>query len=270
MEGWDVMVSNIFSHLNIELTSRCNKTCWMCGRREREKLYGDQQYGDIALEVALKIAGEVPQNTVVAFHNNGEPLLYDPLALVLERYAHCIRTMVTNGKLLVQRAPSIIGLMETISVSIIENDSLDEANYQREQLEGFVKIKGNRKPNVVLRFVGDVDETRYAPLGLLHSRRTLHLPKGSVRYRVAPMVPEYGICLDFLTHLSIDRRGNVSCCVRFDPMEELVLGNAKDQSLAEIWNGPKRQQLLEFHKTGRRKEIAYCGDKCEFWGIPTK
>lgn len=74
---------------------------------------------------------------------------------------------------------------------------------------------------------------------------------------------------EVLIKLAIDRFGNVSCCVRFDPEGELRLGNLYDMTLEQCWNSEKRIKMREFHTSGMRKEIPYCGDKCEYWGVPT-
>jgi 2-iminoacetate synthase ThiH len=36
-------------NINVELTDRCNKTCWICGRRKRERENPDLKlyYGDM-------------------------------------------------------------------------------------------------------------------------------------------------------------------------------------------------------------------------------
>ena len=64
----------------------------------------------------------------------------------------------------------------------------------------------------------------------LIATRTLHSPDGSFNYKKKVTIPEHGICLEILTHLAIDVDGNVSVCVRFDPLKKLVIGNVKKQN----------------------------------------
>ena len=117
--------------------------------------------------------------------------------------------------------------------------------------------------------VGDIqNEERYEKLGLIIARRILHAPEGSFNYKKDPTVPEIGICLDFLNHMAINKDGDVSVCVRFDPKRVGVIGNAKQQILLEIWNSPKRVEWLGLHKKGRRDMIPLCS-YCHFWGVPT-
>lgn len=257
------------SQINIELTSKCNKNCWMCGRRERERKYGNQGYGDINFNILEKISKQIPNDIILAFHNNGEPLLYPRFGEALQLFQDNYKYFVTNGKLLVKKIDEIIDNVNTISVSIIENDDPIEKEEQRETLYDFLRIKKNALPNVILRFVGNVDENYYKYFILPIARRTLHMPGGSVNYRKLPVMPEHGICQDLLTRLAIDRFGNVSLCVRFDPDGELRIGNIEDMTIEECWNSGKRLSILRKHMEGKRDEVQYCGNKCQFYGVPT-
>ena len=118
---------------------------------------------------------------------------------------------------------------------------------------------------LILRFLGDVDQTRYKGWADLHVTRTLHDPSGSRKYRKPPPIPEIGICLELLTHLAIDRFGNISLCVRFDPDGHLRLGNINDMTLEEAIHGDKRKEYIQNHIKGRRDLCPGC-DRCDFWG----
>lgn len=265
---------NGLANVNIELTSRCNKNCWICGRRERDRLYKDLEYGDMPFEMVKDISNQLSyslnKGIVIQLHNNGESLLYPKFGEVLKLFKHHIVSITTNGKLLVKKADEIINNLNSISVSIIQDDP--EADEQFNILNKFIEIKKDRLPFIVLRFVGDVNETRYRDLlkrdDVIRAKRVLHLPKGSLGYTHPPTVPEFGICVEFLRHLAIDRYGNVSCCVRFDPDGEIRLGNIKESSLEELWNGEKRTEMMKLHVTGQRNKIKFCWDNCQFWGIP--
>lgn len=174
---------------------------------------------------------------------------------------------MTNGKLLMEKADQIIGNLDTLAVSVFENDS--ESDEQYEIVREFLTVKGDRKPFTILRLNGPVNQDRYRPLGLLMATRIIHSPMGSFNYKEAtPTIPEIGICLDFLHHLAIDSKGRVSICVRFDPKRVGVIGDANKQSLEEIWCSPQRMEWLECHKQGRRSDVPLCS-YCHFWGVPT-
>jgi len=238
----------------------------MCGRRklEREQLcnWGDMDHGMVE-----SIAGQIDDGIVVQFHNNGEPLLYPRLAEGLDLFRGKIRCLDTNGKLLVDKAGEIISNLETITISTFQGDP--EQDEQYEILKDFLRIKGDRKPNVIVRLLGNVEAEPYGKLGVkIFAKRILHSPMGSFDYPKPPTIPEIGICLDALSHLVIDRFGQVSMCVRFDPYGEGVIGDLNYETLDEIWNGAERQRRLTKHIEGKRDELPLC-NKCEYWGVPT-
>jgi len=256
-------------NINVELTSRCNKSCWMCGRRKVERDYPELtlEYGDMDFELVVKIAEQLPPNVVVQLHNNGEALLYPRFGDAVKLFSEQITNIVTNGKLLVEKADEIIDNLDTLAVSIIESDP--EADEQYEIIEKFLRIKGGKNPFIILRLNGDVNQERYKKFGLPMATRIIHSPLGSFNYKKKdPTIPEIGICLDFLHHLAIDSKGKASICVRFDPKRLGVIGDANEQSLAEIWCSPERMEWLEYHKQGRRDKIPLCS-YCHFWGVPT-
>jgi MoaA/NifB/PqqE/SkfB family radical SAM enzyme len=258
---------NGFGNIHIELTSRCDKSCWMCGRRKVEREFPALalEYGDIDFDLLENISKQLPSNIVVQLHNNGESLLYPRLGDAVRLFNKQIINIVTNGKLLVEKADEIIDNLDTITISVIENDP--EADDQYTIIEKFLKIKGNKKPFPILRINGLVKLERYKKLGLIMATRVLHSPLGSFNYKKNPTIPEIGICLDFLHHLSINNKGEVSICVRYDPKGLGIIGDAKEQSLKEIWNSPKRMKWLEYHRQGRRDKVPLCS-YCHFWGVP--
>ncbi len=255
--------------VNVELTSRCNKKCWMCGRRKVDKDYPElaMDYGDMDFELVRKISGQLPPNIIVQFHKDGEALLYPRFGEAVSLFKDQIKNIVTNGKLIVEKADEIIDNLDTISISVFEND--EEAPEQFEVIKEFLSIKGDKKPFTSLRLIGDVDPSKYEKLGALIIKRVLHAKMGSFAYsKRSPTIPEVGICWDLLGHLCISREGNVSICVRFDPKKLGVIGNLHEQSLEDIWNGDKRLEWLEYHKQGKRDMVPLCS-YCHFWGVPT-
>jgi MoaA/NifB/PqqE/SkfB family radical SAM enzyme len=239
----------------------------MCGRRKVDREYPALalDYGDMDFNLLKDIAAQIPPNIVVQFHRDGEALLYPYFGEAVRLFPNNIRNIVTNGKLLVEKADEIIGNLETLSVSIFEND--EEADEQREIIRKFLDIKKDRKPYVTLRLIGNVDATPYVEFGQQFVRRVLHNPMGSFNYvKRQPCVPEIGICWDFLMHPCINRKGDFSICVRFDPEGLGVLGNVHEWSLEELWGGV-RHHWKELHVAGRRREVPLCS-RCEYWGVP--
>lgn len=255
--------------IHLELTSRCNKDCWMCGRRKIDREYPEiaMNYADMDFSLVKKIARQVPDNIVIQFHNNGDPFLYPELGKVIKFFKKQIKCLDTNGKLLVKRASEVIDNLDSMTISVIENDP--ESDEQYEITKKFLKIKGDRKPFMVYRLLGKVkDPDRWEALNGVVARRVLHNPLGSFQYTHKPTVPEIGMCVEILNHMAINRSGKVSACVRFDPQGLGVLGDVNKTPLIDIWNSRKRRQWIQLHKQGKRSEIPFCS-KCHYWGVPT-
>ena len=257
------------ANVNVELTSRCNKNCWICGRRKVERDHPElvSKYDDMDFGLVERIADQLPPRIVVQLHNNGEALLYPRFGDAVRLFRSHVTNVVTNGKLILEKADEIIDNLDTMAISVFEKDP--EADEQLKTIEEFVALKGSRKPYTVLRVNGEVDVEPYMELGLLLVNRALHSPMGSFNYRkVDPTIPEIGICLDFLHHLSINSEGKASICVRFDPKGLGIIGDVREQSLEEIWNCEERMEWLEYHKRGKRDMVPLCS-RCDFWGVPT-
>lgn len=258
---------NGLSTINIELTSRCNKNCWMCGRRKIDKDYPNisLDYGDMDFSLLEKIEHDTPEDIVIQFHNNGEPLLYPKLKSALELFKNRIRCFNTNGKLLIEKSDEIINNLETITISVIENDP--EGDEQFNIVNKFIEIKGDKKPYIIYRCLGNVNVDRWSKLGGLIVTRVLHNPLGSYGYQKITTKPEVGVCLDLLHHLYINRFGKVSTCVRFDPNGYGVIGDLNKETLYNIWNGSLRKDYIDCHLSGNRNKKQLCS-KCDYWGLP--
>jgi len=260
---------NGLTTVNVELTSRCNKDCWMCGRRELEKKFPHLvDWGDMPFKMVQKIAEQLPHDIIVQLHNNGESLLYPDLSFALSEFSNQIRCLDTNAKLLVAKADDVIGRLDTLTISVIENDP--EGDEQYDIVKRFLDIKGDVAPFMVYRLLGKVKKPkRWYELPGTVVTRTLHSPSGSHTYEKKVTKPEIGICLDLLHHLVIDRFGDVYPCVRFNPRGYGVLGNVMETPLIEIWNSKKRREWISKHISQKRNAVPICREtKCEYWGCP--
>jgi radical SAM protein with 4Fe4S-binding SPASM domain len=240
----------------------------MCGRRKIDKEYPEiaMNYGDMDFELVKKIAAQLPEGIVVQFHNNGEPLLYPRFKEAVRLFDKQIRCFDTNAKLIVEKADEIIDNVDTMTISVIENDP--EGDEQYALVKKFIAIKGERKPRMIYRCLGNVDTQRWEKLDGIIATRILHNPLGSFKYKKSPTVPEIGICLEILNHMAINSTGKVSICVRFDPKGAGVIGDATSTPLKDIWNGPTRKEWIQHHKEGKRNKIPLCSH-CDYWGVPT-
>lgn len=254
------------STINCELTNKCQKRCAMCGRRKAEK-EGYVFNEDMPLDLIKIIAAQLPRNIIVQLHNNGESFLYEHLHQAIALFKNQITSFNTNGKLLVEKGHLIIDHLDTLAISIIQDDP--EHAEQFEIIKEFMKMKGDKKPLTTFRLLGRVDPEPYKKLNpYLIVTRVLHSPKGSYDYESEVIKPEHGICNEIISHPAINVHGDVSVCVRYDLEGKGILGNLYKQSLDEIWNSYQRQLWLQYHIQGRRQEVPLCS-KCTYWGCPT-
>ena len=282
------MLSGLMS-INVELTSRCNKGdgtpgngCWMCGRKKLEREHPELcDWGDMPLDLVKEIARQTPSGVTVQLHNNGEPLLYPDLLPAIQAFSHCLTGFDTNGKLAVEKAAEIfLSGLNTLTFSVIQDDPegddqiaiMDEFLYMR---QCDAQSHSLTPALVVFRLLGEIDAERINAIqalmaydGTIIARRALHAPDMSRNYSAPPVVPEMGICLEALHKLSIDRKGNLFPCVRFNPHLLNNLGNMNyGVTLEEAWNGPARKEFLKKHMAGMRDQVDLC-QGCHYFGIP--
>jgi radical SAM protein with 4Fe4S-binding SPASM domain len=250
----------MFSEINIELTSRCNKFCSICPRWKDGK-----EKGDIPFSLLEKIEPQLDDNVLIHFHNNGEPLLYESLMIASFLFHRQIKHFDTNGILLMKSA-GFIHQYDIISVSIIEGDPIGE-----EQLSILTEYLQKKPYNqkVIARCVGNIDEDRMRYIKELNIpivNRVIHHPSGRNNYTKATIKPEDFICRDFLNHPAIDYKGNFYMCVKYDPEGIGVLGNVNDTLIKDMWYGTKRMEYLDKHIKDRN-DIEFCKN-CEYYGYP--
>ena len=262
---------NGLKSLNIELTSRCNKNCWMCGRRKQENDWPEScNWGDMPFDLLEKLCDQVPKGVFIQWHNNGEPLLYERTYEAFRLFEGHLMGLDTNGKLLWEKRHSV-DLLSSVTISVIPDDP--EGAEQLDIAEKYLMQK--KRPLVMFRMLGDIDAARrYIILKWSEKydkvdfcKRILHSPKGSFDYEKEIVKPEHGICEEMLHKLAVDRFGNVYPCVRFDPERKNLLGNINELSLEKIWNSNKRKIWKQFHINHQRNMVPLCA-ACQFYGIP--
>lgn len=275
---------NGLSGINVELTSRCVKKCAMCGRRKIEKEYPElANWGDMPIGMVRAIAEQIPRGVFVQLHNNGEPLLYPKLGEAIVLFSQCYTGLDTNGKLLIEKKYDL-SFLDTLTISVIQDDP--EGEEQVNIVEKYLLILSGStslRPLVTFRLLGDVTIRGPVYYSLAKeydckvARRVLHSPNGSRDYEKPVTIPETGVCQEMLHKLSIDRFGNVSPCVRFDPHGKNILRqlgerpvsreNPFSTTLNDIWESVERQSWIQAHLEGRREDVPLCKD-CHYWGIP--
>ena len=259
------------SQLNIELSSRCDRQtlCGFCGHQDR-KVNPNLGLGDMDFGLLSSIYNQIESPTVIGFHRDGDPLVYPQLSNALRLFEDFPTSIVTHGEALNRRADEIIDNCTTVTVSVIPKDP--DRDIQLASIRGFLEKKGDRRPQVQLKFVGVIDPAstaRYEGLGVPIIGRRLHHKAGNWSYqREDPPVPEIRVCMEILGHPCVDWRGRVFACQRLAPNDEGLIGDLNTQTLDEIWNGPVRAEMLRHHLAGRRDLAGGLCPQCKYWGYP--
>lgn len=253
------------SQINIELSAKCFKKtlCAFCFHQQSPHL----TFGDMNFELLKAIRSELePGSLTIQFHRDGDPLSYTQLGNALDLFAGggFIRSIVTHGETLHERADELIDRCESVTVSMFQSDP--DADIQFESVSKFLELKGTRAPRVLIKTVGSCNVARYHGLPIL-SRR-LHTEQNDRYVKAIPMLPEAGICTDFLSKPAIAWNGRVYQCVRFDDQEHGYLGSLYEHSLSDIWNSDLRKQWLAAHVAGKREEANPRCASCTYYGIP--
>ncbi len=261
------------SAINIELNSTCFKKtkCGFCGHQKAD-VHTSRRDGEMEIAMLERIAKDVGVGVVVQFHRDGDPLDCSFLGRALDLFKFRIRSLVTHGERLLEKYNEIVRKCETVTVSMFQGDP--DIRLIEENVIAFVHIKGKFfLPQLIVKWVGLTDENiakRFHALGIRQIHRLLHTPQGNAKYaNDLPTVPEIGICLDALHHPSIDWQGNVYLCNRLDPVNNLLIGCVRDNTLEEIWNGEKRRKMVQHHIEGQRAKANLTCATCQFWGVPT-
>ena len=260
------------TQINIELTSACDKhtLCAFCGHQD-PTIHPHLTIGQMSYRLLTDLSDALPPGLVIQFHRDGDPLAFSgDLSYVLALFAGQLRSIVTHGERLAERADELIGHCEAVTVSVFRGDPDRDRQYH--SVKSFHEQKGDRLPRLLIKVVGDMSEDElsdYRRLGVPIMRRKIHVPLGNSKYANGfPAMPEHGVCLDLLHHPSVAWDGRVYLCNRLDTQEKGLIGNLNEQTLEDIWNGPLRQDYIRHHLHGLRDLVPPCAN-CTYWGVPT-
>lgn len=263
---------------NVEITGRCNLECKMCG------FAGTRVKGAMDFEVFTHVISEIKKHgrPIISLHQFGEPLLHPDL----ERFIAHVREqglriyLYTNATLLDERRRGILS-REPVDVLRVSFEPRPEV-YERI----WKNAKYDKTLDNLRQFLRESQSWPVAPilsLNLLHERgadlaalkATAEQLLGTwpnLRFEYDEMVNIYGAdqdlsytvptgrvvpCVHTFTHIAILHNGDVAPCCN-DLNGEVILGNIKTHSLAELRNGPKIRDLRRRIAARQIDDIPIC------------
>ncbi len=302
IEKWLAERGNLFPHvLQVQTINRCNAACQMCPYPYTIHLQPKQIMDDAMFsKIVAECAGHPDLHEFVPMSKN-EPLLDPKLEERIAEFKaaagpHQLVEVVTNASALTpKRYEKLLqsGLdLLTISLSAHSETTFNKVmqglswSQVRKNLEALSKAP-TRKINVMLRFVRQRDNDSEFPAFRRYWRGkgfnvvpfNLNNRAGVVK-NYAEILPEVGQRLEAISRHVMGRRylkvcphafslmhvlenGNVPLCAN-DWENREILGNVQNNTLAEIYNGPRFQEIRQMMLDGRYEEIPACKD-CSFW-----
>ncbi|MBU1626738.1 radical SAM protein [bacterium] len=242
--------SPYLTSLMIEVTNRCNLKCLHCPTKEMKR-----SKGDIDPELVKRIVTENKSLSYIYFYNWGEPFLHADLwDMIKFAFDKRIKTcVITNGTLIHGKVIEKIfsSSLSTISFSMdgIENDYTGERGYDYDKLKkGIIEFvaekrkRGLSSPRIELNVVLKEDNPEF--INKIEIEWREHVD--TINYQPLIKYEDFerkSPCRELWKgNLVVLWDGRVvPCCVDYEG--ELVLGNAKEESLKDIW---KRINIKKF------------------------
>lgn len=278
-------------YLTIETCNNCNANCIMCpkGRQGIHEL----QIMDEGLY--LKIVEELKSYSewieMVCLNSDGEPLIDKKIALRIKQLKEVGIKHVnisTNGALLsYQMINELIDAgLDDIRVSL---DAYSPESYEKirrglkyetvmENVHKLIDIRNQRKSNMHIRIrmvelaenenertewlrywrkqVNETDKVQIMPM---HSWSGLMEEETKERIDFYSDKP----CVSVFSSFTVNYDGTVQLCDS-DVEQQVIMGNIRTESIKEIWQGGKFEEIRFCHANGMRNEIDICRG-CDHW-----
>lgn len=264
--------------LNIEITGHCNHRCVFCPQTTMTR---PKDHMDPALfEKLIREASGWAE--LVLLHLGGEPMLhprFDELLAIARRYRVPTLLSTNAGVLDADRRERLRNNPPDIVIFSI--DSTDAETYRALGRTGsFEKTTEWVRSFLAEKPAGELPLTM---VQLILMKDNAHQARAFEReWRAAgadlvrikpyfdfPAVEDYrgtgapdrgrGRCIYLWRQMAVLWDGRVvACCL--DMEGETHMGDANEQSLAEIWNGAPMTELRALHNAGRASEVSPCND----------
>ena len=239
------IVGDLPDLVDIELTNRCNLTCPMCptGRKELTR-----PRGFMKLRVFVDLLKVLkPHKIPIRLIRWGEPMLHPSFFefLAVAKYYMLPVHLNTNGHYLDEDTIDVLGLfgLDSIKVSIHDDD---------EKVANAIKLLPKLK-------------NCYTHVSITSDEKGSHLITGTnvdkfsayKTYWKGKEYPRLKNCPEVFNKLSVNWDGTVSaCCADYD--NQMIVGDLKNNSLKEIWEGTALKEYRELVLT----EAHWCLPLC--------
>lgn len=258
----------------IETTNACNLKCRMCFIHG-ENVPKKREPGFVGQDLCRKAIDELslwPVPVTLVLHGAGEPLLHPRLCDIIA-YAKSKDNITvgfqSNGTLLDRNIASALidARLDWIGVSVDGAQKDIFEHYRKgavlsqveENIEGFLKIRKNKRPVVSLNMVchpeADIDLFIDRWKGKVETI-ILSIKRDNDKRKNRPVKLE-GPCRLLYESLLIARDGRAVLCCE-DYHGEYTVGRFPDDSLYDIWHGSAMNRARRLHEKGDYGKIDIC------------
>ena len=283
------IVGNFPLHLDIESTRKCNLRCPMCPRTIKLNRGEKIEEDDMDFGLFKKIIDEGVANGLYAIKLSylGEPLICkDIVKMVAYAKSKGIVDIMfnTNGVLLTKNMSKKL-IKAGLDKIFISFDSPFKERYEKirvgakfektiENVKNLIEIRTKlNSPTPIVRISmvtmkENKDEVLdyiklWKPIVDLIGFCDYINPQGmdkEKRYAIKLKQNKNFVCSQLYQRLIVQYNGNVGlCCVDYDA--ECNLGNAKKDSIKDIWKGKEMQKIRKLHNDGKWDKVPLCA-KC--------
>jgi len=291
--GHPMAVLNQFpKYFLIEPINTCNARCVMCGIDFDAE---DRKTARISDELFDKLVAEIAQHR----HHVEKVMLYLDCEPLIDKYLHHkVRKMKDAGVKRVNIASNASILTEKRAIELIEAgldeiyisvDSLDAQTFESirarlsfddvyQNTRNFIETRNRLKPELVIRIQAILQESNYHEAETIQTHWEQYLePHDQIaiqrahNWANAVQIMSFGDeesinnipCIAIWGTFCIHVDGTVGLCC-MDTTSSIPLGNVKEQTIQEVWQGDALQNVREKHLAGKRNEIAMCNG-CTLW-----
>lgn len=243
--------------ISIETINRCNGTCPFCPCNIKDEARPYMEMSDKIFNKIIKDLEDINYHGTLMLLANNEVFLdkkiMDRIKYARKKLPNSHMKIITNGKLLTKKIFDELNEKKLIDELVINNyNTTTKLNPQVQKIYDIYKnIDLNIEVIINIRYANEV-----------LSNRAGTSPN---KQETKKIIKDY--CVLPYTDINLNPEGNflICCC---DAKEKTNLGNIMDDSLINIFNNKKYQNLRERMKKGRHSN-AFC-KHCDFNDIGTR
>ncbi|MBF0624320.1 MAG: SPASM domain-containing protein [Magnetococcales bacterium] len=251
----------------LETRTRCNGSCGFCIASARTDPRPDTSMPDALIDRILTELGQRRFAGRLSFYHSNEPLLdkriFDLIGQARRLLPWAYLELKTNGKTLT------LEKVERLFERGLDTLYINDYRTTEELAQG-------HSPNVrqvmealagMRRFKGHYDGTRYYDriIAILRSPEERLLTRAGSSPNRDPLArPLHRVCLRPFEQMIIGTAGQVGLCAE-DVLFEAPMGDARQDSLEAIWNGPAYRDIRGRLLDGDRGCLPTCA-RCDYLG----